>query len=53
MNNYLNQDKSNLKNFCLLLTTGKGKARLIGRAMGGGLAGSVPGILAGKLANQG
>ena len=33
-------------------TTGKGKARLIGRAMGGGLAGSVPGILAGKLANQ-
>ena len=32
--------------------TGKGKARLIGRAMGGGLAGSVPGILAGKLANQ-
>ena len=32
--------------------TGKGKARLIGRAMAGGLAGSVPGILAGKLANQ-
>ena len=32
--------------------TGKGKARLIGRAMGGGLAGSVPGILAGKLINQ-
>ena len=32
--------------------TGKGKARLIGRAMTGGLVGSVPGILAGKLANQ-
>jgi len=32
--------------------TGKGKARLIGRAMAGGLVGSVPGILAGKLANQ-
>ena len=32
--------------------TGKGKVRLIGRAMGGGLAGSVPGILAGKLINQ-
>ena len=32
--------------------TGKGKARLIGRAMAGGLAGSVHGILAGKLANQ-
>ena len=32
--------------------TGKGKARLIGRAMAGGLAGSVPGILAGKLINQ-
>ena len=32
--------------------TNKSKARLIGRAMAGGLAGSVPGILAGKLANQ-
>jgi hypothetical protein len=32
--------------------TNKAKARLIGRAMAGGLVGSVPGILAGKLANQ-
>ena len=32
--------------------TTKGKTRLIGRAMVGGLAGGIPGILAGKLANQ-
>ena len=33
-------------------STRKGQAKLVGRAMVGGLAGGVPGILAGKLINQ-
>ena len=33
-------------------STRKGQAKLVGRAMVGGLAGGIPGILAGKLINQ-
>ena len=49
-------DQSDLLNKAAKNLTGpstrKGQAKLIGRAMVGGLAGGIPGILAGKLMNQ-